>query len=114
VGETTREETKGLLDHSATDASQCRLFWARLQQVKVQVGWFVAAATTQGGGGAAGGSERVWKILNVLALFDERNTLRYWRLCTEGDLLRHLRDTISPILSVDRPVPGGGLRMAGA
>ncbi len=96
TGQATREDVTNLLGHFDTDASRGRFFWARWQQVKVQVEWFVAGC---GGGycGAQGGSERSWKILNVLALFDEENSVRYYKICKEPNVISGLKDIVSQI-----------------
>jgi hypothetical protein len=96
-GQTTREDMMNLLGHFNTDASQGRFFWARWQQVKVQVDWFAAGCAPSGGCGAGGGSERMWKIQNVLALFDEENSVRYYKLCKESNVISNLQDIVSQI-----------------
>lgn len=97
TGQTTREDVTNLLGQFDTDASQGRFVWARWQQVKVQVEWFMAGASPNAGMGAAGGSERVWKILNVIALFDESGSVRYYRLCKETNVISNLKEIVSQI-----------------
>jgi hypothetical protein len=96
-GKTTRDEVLRAFEHMDTNASMDGLFWARWQQVKVQVEWFIAGASPNVGMGAAGGSERAWKILNVFALFDESHSVRYYRLCKETNVISNLQDILSQI-----------------
>src|SRR5690242_18829969 len=85
VGSTTRDDVLRIIGPFDSDASDGPFLWARWQQVKVQVEWFAASY-----GGAAGGSDRVWKIVNLLALFDEQGQLTTLRVCSEGDLMECL------------------------
>jgi hypothetical protein len=94
TGQTTREDMTTLLGPFDTDASRGRFFWARWQQVKVQVEWFVGGCA-QTGCGAAGGSERVWKIRNVLALFDEDGSVGYYSVCKETNVISSLKNIVS-------------------
>lgn len=79
---TTRKALTDLVGRFDTDASAGPFFWARWQQVKVQVEW---AAASPGAG--SGGSERVWKIINVLAIFDENGGATERRICSERELI---------------------------
>lgn len=93
-GLTTREDLLRMVGPFDSGALDTPLFWARWQQVKVQVEWFAASYTN-----AAGGSERVWKIVNLLARFDADNRLSAFQICSENELiqcLRRFRDQAAP------------------
>jgi hypothetical protein len=85
TGATTRADMSRALGFFDTDASSGPLFWARWQQVKVQVEWAAG-----GYGGAGAGSERIWKIINVLATFDDNDVLTNYRICSERELMNCL------------------------
>lgn len=86
TGSSTRPDVERLLGMFNTDASGGPFFWARWQQVKFQIEWLAASYT-----GAASGSERAWKIVNAIAVFDQDDRLAAFRLCGESGLLDCLR-----------------------
>lgn len=86
AGTTTREELLRMIGPFDTRALENPLLWARWQQVKVQVEWIAAGSMR-----AAGGSERVWKIVNLFARFDENDRLAAFQVCSEGELIDCLR-----------------------
>jgi hypothetical protein len=90
---TTRKELQELVGHFQTDASYGRFFWARWQQVKLQIDSV----------GLSGlGADRFWKIVNVLAIFDESDRIAKYRVCSEWTLVECLRDMIE---SAPEPPP---------
>lgn len=82
---TTRKELQELVGRFQTNASYGRFFWARWQQVKVQV----ESVSIWGLG-----TDRFWKIVNVLAIFDGSDRIAEYRVCSEGNLIACLRDMI--------------------
>jgi hypothetical protein len=85
---TTRSEFQKLVGHFQTDASYGRFFWARWQQVKLQIDSV----------GISGlGSDRFWKIVNVLAIFDEDDRVAEYQVCSERDLIECLRRMVEVI-----------------
>ena len=90
---TTRAELEKLIGHFRTDASYGRFLWARWEQVKVQI----ATLSIWGPG-----SDRFWKIVNLLAIFDENDRVAEYRVCSEWDLIECLRGMAE---SVPEPPP---------
>ena len=82
---TTRKELQQLVGHFQTDASYGRFFWARWQQVKLQIDSVGLSGLD---------TDRFWKIVNVLAIFDESDRIAKYRVCSEWTLVECLRDMI--------------------
>jgi hypothetical protein len=75
-GLTTRRELEQILAPFVTSASDETFFWARWEQISSPVACY-----------NAGDNGRDWARINVLAISDASGVLKYYRRCSERDLL---------------------------
>lgn len=75
-GITTRRELEQLLTPFVTSASDQQFLWARWEQVSSPI---ACSGTSD--------SDRDWGRVNVLAISDASGVLKYYRRCSEGEVL---------------------------